>query len=769
MSWSAWIPLGSPPGGVVGRPAISSRETGTNVYVRGSDNALWQLGSANGQWHGWDRHDDGLVLASSPAVGSMGPDHEIVFAAGTDGTLWGKGWTSGAGWSPWGSLGTTATGFVGDPVAICRNPKVCHVYLRGGDNFLWQLVWFHGAWYWGRHEDGALLAADPAAASSGPDHEIVFVVGLGGHVWSKEFSSGTGWSDWNSLGSPNGDAVDGLCAVSRHPTVVDLYARGADKALWQREYRNGSWHGWYRHEDGAALGSGPAAATRGPEHELVVHRGPAAQLFLKWWEPNLRTVDVNLIRVGLDCLFPPIGPESTLALARWICFQAGLDVRAVRQFRIGPGAAAAWEIIDGPAEAEELADRWSMRGSALDVFVVRAVNVPDGAATVWSDRDVDPPGGGVFSLNGTTGVEHTCGPNPIVCGWQAGTGRGTALATRFGASAPGAIRHPVAALLTGRAESAAIDSLDRAALDELRAIAGGAAHPHYRLRAMSLLAAAKPDDGRQLFRAALRDECADVTVRAAAATWLSRFAGPQAQAALLAALASERSVPVLHKIIAGLARVGEEDVIPVLSELADTDPNLAGPAAFARSVIAHRVGLGGCAPPAAGESRLAPAPAGAPRSPVLESYEQIPNAARLPQDTYGMIVGPGIAGLRCGGRRLAVAIDLTALARLLTTPTIPALVASRAEFDGSLHTSMLVLSWPANDNTAHLAVHRLAGTPAYVGSAKVAGSSVSFELTAVHTPGARHTSITGAIVSGVLQDLDVRSGPRLPAQIPEPI
>jgi hypothetical protein len=141
----------------------------------------------------------------------------------------------------------------------------------------------------------------------------------------------------------------------------------------------------------------------------------------------------------------------------------------------------------------------------------------------------------------------------------------------------------------------------------------------------------------------------------------------------------------------------------------------------------------------------------------------------LLDDTYGLIVGPGVAGLRCGSRRLAIAIDLTALARLLTTPTIAGLVATRAEHDGSLHTSMLILCWPATDTTAHVAIHRPSGTPVYAGSAKVTGTSVSFHLTAVRTPGARHSSISGTIASGILQDLNVTSGPITPPQTPEPI
>src|SRR5262245_57155274 len=130
MGWSKWVRISGPPGGLNGRPATLSRNpAATSIFVRGADNTLWQLDCRDGRWHGWPRHDAGPVLASAPAAGSLGPDHEIVFATGTDGTLWSRVWTSRTGWSGWGSLGTTEFGFAGGPVATRRN-----VYVRGGDN-----------------------------------------------------------------------------------------------------------------------------------------------------------------------------------------------------------------------------------------------------------------------------------------------------------------------------------------------------------------------------------------------------------------------------------------------------------------------------------------------------------------------------------------------------------------------------------------------------------------------------------------------------------
>ena len=91
--WSGWFALGAPPGGFVGAPSVISRNSSVcNIYVRGTDNALWQKGWFNNAWHDWTRHNDGGVLASDPALGSMGSTHEHVFIRGTDNQVWQKYW-----------------------------------------------------------------------------------------------------------------------------------------------------------------------------------------------------------------------------------------------------------------------------------------------------------------------------------------------------------------------------------------------------------------------------------------------------------------------------------------------------------------------------------------------------------------------------------------------------------------------------------------------------------------------------------------------------
>jgi len=116
----------------------------------------------------------------------MGPDHEHVFVRGTNNNVWQKYWTAAGGWSGWFNLGRPSVGFTGGPATISRNKDVCNIYVWGTDNALWQRDYYNNQWHdWGRHNDGGVLASEPALGSMGPDHEHVFVRGTNNNVWQK--------------------------------------------------------------------------------------------------------------------------------------------------------------------------------------------------------------------------------------------------------------------------------------------------------------------------------------------------------------------------------------------------------------------------------------------------------------------------------------------------------------------------------------------------------------------------------------------------------
>jgi hypothetical protein len=285
MGWSGWFNLGGPAGGFNGGPATISRNKDVcNIYVRGNDNALWQRAWFSNSWHPWGRHNDGGVLASEPALGSMGPDHEHVFVRGTDGNVWQKYWTAGGGWKGWFNIGAPAGGFSGGPATISRNKDVCNVYVRGNDGALWQRAYFANSWHpWGRHNDGGVLASEPTLGSMGPDHEHIFVRGTDGNVWQKYWTAAGGWKGWFNIGAPAGGFNGGPATISRNRDVCNVYVRGNDNALWQRAYYANSWHPWGRHNDGGVLASKPALGSMGPNHEHVFVRGTDSNVWQKYW------------------------------------------------------------------------------------------------------------------------------------------------------------------------------------------------------------------------------------------------------------------------------------------------------------------------------------------------------------------------------------------------------------------------------------------------------------------------------------------------------
>ncbi|MBW4718398.1 hypothetical protein [Saccharothrix obliqua] len=184
--WSGWASLGAPSVGFTGAPATVARGNGfANVYVRGGDGAVWQLGWDGTRWANWYRHD-GFTVASPIAAGSLGPDHEHLFARGLDGKLWQRWWTRTGGWSGWASLGAPPVGFTDAPATVARGNGFANVYVRGGDGALWQLGWDGTRWSdWQRHPDGAVLDATPAVGSLNPNHEHVFIRNVNGELWQK--------------------------------------------------------------------------------------------------------------------------------------------------------------------------------------------------------------------------------------------------------------------------------------------------------------------------------------------------------------------------------------------------------------------------------------------------------------------------------------------------------------------------------------------------------------------------------------------------------
>jgi hypothetical protein len=160
-----------------------------------------------------------------------------VFVQGTDGALWHKSHT-GSSWSGWQSLGGKLTS---SPAATSPSSGVIDVFVRGSDGVIWTRTTTNGGTSWNSwHSIGGQVPSGtgPAVCSQGSGLDV-FVQGTDGALWHKSYT-GSSWSGWQSLG---GKLTSSPAATSPSSGVIDVFVRGTDNALWQKTY-NGGWSGW---------------------------------------------------------------------------------------------------------------------------------------------------------------------------------------------------------------------------------------------------------------------------------------------------------------------------------------------------------------------------------------------------------------------------------------------------------------------------------------------------------------------------------------------
>jgi hypothetical protein len=112
--------------------------------VRGSNGALYQKTTTNGgsSWSNWSSLGGQLASGTGPAADARGPNSLDVFVQGTDNALWYTHW-NGATWSAWKSLGGTLTS---SPAATSPGNGTIDVFVRGTDNGLWEKT-YNGVWF----------------------------------------------------------------------------------------------------------------------------------------------------------------------------------------------------------------------------------------------------------------------------------------------------------------------------------------------------------------------------------------------------------------------------------------------------------------------------------------------------------------------------------------------------------------------------------------------------------------------------------------------
>jgi spore germination protein YaaH len=231
-----------------------------DIFVRGSDYAVYHRWSDGGGWSNWESL--GGVATSDPAAVAWGNNRIDLFVRGTDNALYHRAWNGV--WHDWESLGGWLTS---GPAVASWSADRLDVFVRGANNTLYHKVWT--GTYWSQWEwQGGNLTSDPAAVSWGPNRIDVFARGTANNLVHKVWD-GVTWSGWESLG---GILTSGPAAASCAVGHLEVFVVGSDSAMYQVGYRAG-WHSWLR--VGGSWSGDPGAVCRSRASTIdIFDRGP---------------------------------------------------------------------------------------------------------------------------------------------------------------------------------------------------------------------------------------------------------------------------------------------------------------------------------------------------------------------------------------------------------------------------------------------------------------------------------------------------------------
>lgn len=247
---ASWHSLG---GQVVGTPEACSWGPGRiDVFVRGTDNKLYQIALVNGRWTEWIQHE--ANISSSPTCVSWGANRIDVFAVeATSKAMHTKVW-DGTQWSGWIPLGGEFAPGIG-PDAVSHGPNDIALVARGMDNRVWMTSYGSSGWSsWGPLGEQR-VNSDPGAVPLGGGRVDVFAQGTDNQMMH---STGTAWAGRGGLFT-TGDGPDVVAAGTEYV----LYVRGSNGELWRGRGGALGFGGWDPVGGGRRIASDPSAVSMG--------------------------------------------------------------------------------------------------------------------------------------------------------------------------------------------------------------------------------------------------------------------------------------------------------------------------------------------------------------------------------------------------------------------------------------------------------------------------------------------------------------------------
>lgn len=176
--WAPWTPLG---GQFTGRPGAAWRGPAAadySVFVRGTDQAVWQRDHAASGWGAWHRVGGRVLAGTGPAAAHMSNGQTWVAVVGANRALYVKQVGSLGGFTSAGGQ-TTAS-----PAVAAPNDTILVAFVRGTDNAVYYHEFSRTTPGW--HSIGGRLTSGVGATSfQPPGFGVAYVFGLGtdNQVW----------------------------------------------------------------------------------------------------------------------------------------------------------------------------------------------------------------------------------------------------------------------------------------------------------------------------------------------------------------------------------------------------------------------------------------------------------------------------------------------------------------------------------------------------------------------------------------------------------
>jgi hypothetical protein len=192
------------------------------VFAAGTDHTLWTIASFGGTWGNWQQVG-GHVLSSSPHAVTFQGDF-VVFALGTDSAIW---YTKGGNWTSLGGQFSTT------PYAVATSEHVS-VFAADLEGALQYSAWDGNSWSAWTSLGGLLMSHPTASSFENSELLQVYAIGADSAIWHRRGNGGS-WTDWVSLGGTFLSPPAAVARLADNVPARDIVALGTDHALWHFE------------------------------------------------------------------------------------------------------------------------------------------------------------------------------------------------------------------------------------------------------------------------------------------------------------------------------------------------------------------------------------------------------------------------------------------------------------------------------------------------------------------------------------------------------